>query len=171
LKLGKVGYHPATADLDNVYLIVSIEHSDAGKDMNKNAEQLIQLMAETRVNDSIPNKVEQQNPLADSLPLALPELHYYKIQELDVKPEMVGEINTRPAQLAVYKQSGEIKIQIWIDEQGNVIKSEILNSNLPQAFIDYTLASFNQSKFTAGIKDGMPVRSVAKVVVQYATTE
>lgn len=103
-------------------------------------------------------------------PLPVPEPKYYALKELDSKPVMIGIIETRPPELESYHQGGEIKIQIWIDEEGNVVKSEVLNSDLPQAFIDYTIASFSQAKFEAGIKEGVPVRSVAKVVVQYVAT-
>jgi hypothetical protein len=101
----------------------------------------------------------------------IPEPKYYTIKELDHPPKMTSEIDTRPEELAQYNEGGEIKVQIWIDEEGNVIKSETVNSNLPQAFIDYTLESFNQAKFLPGIKDGVPVRAIAKVVVQYAAIE
>lgn len=154
------------------YLNVSIEQFDSLQDINKiNSESVMRHGEETSANNSIAQQAKQENQPTDSLPILPPELHYYRIKDLEVKPEMIGEINTRPSQLATYKQGGEIKIQIWIDEQGNIVRTELLNSNLPQAFIDYTIASFNQSKFTAGIKDGMPVRSVAKVVVQYGATE
>ena len=100
--------------------------------------------------------------------LIYPEPKFYTIKELDHPPKMMGEIDSRPAELAQYHEGGEIKIQIWIDEDGNVMKSEIVESNLSKAFNDNTLASFNKAKFSPGIKDGIPVRSVAKIVVQYS---
>lgn len=103
-----------------------------------------------------------------SLPFISPEHRYYAVKELDHPPAMVGEIDTQPLELSQFEQGGEIKIQLWIDEKGNVVQSEILDSNLPQPFKDYTTTSFKQAKFAPGIKDGVPVKTLAKIVVQFA---
>jgi hypothetical protein len=172
LKLSESGSQQAKPRLKAVYFDVYIEQSNTlvAADKVTVQQQFIPQSTEASLSNDLPEEVQRKSSPNNQLSLMPAELHYYKIKELDVKPEMISEINTKPAELASHKQGGEIKIQIWIDERGNVVKSEMLSSNLPQAFIDYTIANFNQSKFTAGIKDGVPVRSVAKVVVQFAAT-
>lgn len=172
LKLSVTGSNFSEANANNIALSVQLKQTNVpninseitsgSSDANKSDIN--------QVEDVPDNATPQVDPL-DHTAFFNPEPKYYSLKELDHRPVMVSEIDTRPSQLAQYNQGGEIKIQIWIDEDGNVVKSQVVNSTLPQAFIDYTIASFSQAKFNAGIKDGVPVRSVAKVVVQYAATD
>lgn len=151
-------------------LKLSIETNISSQIEKKTFQSSVPLNIQSNNVSTIPDDVQsQQESKLKPQSYLHQEPYHYSIKELDERPEMIGEINTRPAELAQYQEGGEIKIQIWIDETGNVIKSEVINSNLTKPFIEYTIKSFNQSKFTPGIKDGSPVRSVAKVVVQYSS--
>jgi hypothetical protein len=172
LKSSEFGGKQPNSQLNDVRLNVYFDNHDPAPAIDKlTIESLIPHQVVANISDDVSKPIQHEIGSNGDDSLLQATAHYYKIKELDVKPEMIGEINTKPTELASYKQGGEVKIQIWIDEQGNVIKSEVLDSDLPEAFTNYTIASFNQAKFTAGIKEGVPVKAIAKVVVQYTAID
>lgn len=96
-----------------------------------------------------------------------PPIIYYKLSELDQKPSLIGEIDNNPIELRKYSVGGHITIRLWINEDGNVIKTEIIKSELPEEFNKSALNTFQQAKFLPGLKNNRPVKSVAKVMIQY----
>lgn len=101
----------------------------------------------------------------------IPEVKYYKLSELDQKPVATNNIDTNPIELRQYAQGGELTIELWISEFGIIEKAEIVKSDLPSEFNDYALSSFKNAKFLPGIKDGEPVKSVAKLTMQFRATD
>lgn len=97
----------------------------------------------------------------------LPAPPYYTLAELDQAPSILENVSTNPPELLAYPQVGELTIRLWIDEKGVVVKTEIVKSELPEAFDKSALKRFLDAKFSPGIKANLPVRSVAKVVVRY----
>lgn len=108
-----------------------------------------------------------QADLSDKLQV-LPDPPYYTLAELDQVPNILEDVSTNPPELLGYTQVGELTIRLWIDEKGVVVKTEIVKSELPEAFDKSALNRFLNAKFSPGIKANLPVRSVAKVVVRYA---
>lgn len=164
------GIRPDTSIQTNAIFTVLINTPEVKIPIAGQMSPPAQSKTEEKVADKVIPHATVSGDNSNQIHFPLPEPKYYALKELDSKPVMIGIIDTRPPELESYHQGGEIKIQIWIDEEGNVVKSQVVDSNLPQAFIDYTIASFSQARFKAGIKEGVPVRSVAKVVVQYAAT-
>ncbi|HSH54557.1 MAG TPA: energy transducer TonB [Methylotenera sp.] len=136
--------------------------------------------------DSIPNsrddikqsihEVESKKSIAetnvvDQSTALIPQPKYYTLAELDQKPTIVKNIDTNPLELRQYSKGGYVKVRLWIDEQGNVVNAELVDSDLPEQFSKYSLQSFLSAKFTPGIKSDLPVRSVAKIVVKFSAID
>lgn len=97
----------------------------------------------------------------------MPREIYYLLSELEQPPQILKDIDQNPTGLSTYSQGGRVILQIWIDENGNVVNQELVETMLPSAFVDSAIKSFAQAKFIAGVKDGRPVRSTMKVVINY----
>ena len=120
--------------------------------------------------DEFKKSVTEINGVNQSAAL-IPQPKYYTLAELDQKPTIVKNIDTNPSELRQYSTGGYVKVRLWIDEQGNVVNAELVDSDLPEQFSKYSLQSFLSAKFTPGIKSDLPVRSVAKVVVQFSAID
>lgn len=92
---------------------------------------------------------------------------YFVLNELEEAPRILEDIDQNPANLETYAQGGRVVLQLWIDEQGNVVDQELVESMLPSAFVNSAMESFAQAKFIAGVKYGRPVKSTVKVVINY----
>jgi hypothetical protein len=111
------------------------------------------------------NEPPPKTDTTNFIPVA--DVEYFTLAELEQPPQIVQEIDTNPAGLDSYKQGGVVKLRLWIDEQGNVVDLKLVESLLPEAFIENAMESFRVAKFTAGIKSGHAVKSVVTVVVNY----
>lgn len=98
----------------------------------------------------------------------LPISPYYTIKELDQVPSILKNVDSDPPELLQFPQGGELTIRIWIDDKGSVIKTEIVKSELPEEFNKSALKRFLEAKFTPGIKNNIPVKTVAKITIKYA---
>ena len=101
-----------------------------------------------------------------TVPLSQPK--YYSFKELDQAPQIIEDIDQNPAELLSSKQGGSLTLQLKIDEVGNVIEVNVLESNLPAEFTESATHSFMQKKFSPGLKGGMSVNSKLVIVVNYS---
>lgn len=92
---------------------------------------------------------------------------YFKLDELEEHPRILEDIEQNPAELKPYAHSGRVVLQLWIDEHGSVVNQKLVETFLPAVFVDNAMKSFAQAKFIAGVKDGRPVKSTVKVVINY----
>ncbi len=111
-------------------------------------------------------KMEESHPILD-----VPEPLYYTIKELEHAPVILKNVDNDPPELLQFIQGGELTIQIWIDENGDVVNTEIVKSNLPEEFNKSAITNFSAAKFSPGIKNNIPVKTVAKITVRYAPKE
>lgn len=107
-----------------------------------------------------------ENKLVENKPLGLPD-KFYSLKEIDHPPQIIKDIETDPPELTHFPQGGRLACRLWLDEKGNVIEVSIIESQLPKEFAEYALNSFRLAKFTPGIKNASPVKTVFKVVVNY----
>lgn len=143
--------------------------SDSGVTSEENAERSTYQVSkdgggieDVRKNAVAESRLDGESP-------TMPEPKYYTLAELDQAPVILQNINTNPPELLKYPQGGQLTVRLWIDEGGNVVKAELVTSQLPSQFSESALESFLHAKFSAGIKANLPVRSVANVVVRYAS--
>lgn len=98
---------------------------------------------------------------------AIPQETYFLLSELEEPPRILNDIDQNPANLEAYAQGGRVVLQLWIDEQGNVVDQELVETMLSSVFVDNAMKNFAQAKFIAGIKYGRPVKSKVKVIINY----
>ena len=150
----------ATASVND--LESDIKESIANEEVEENAVDLEQPTTEV-----IPSAVKPNEDLT-TLSLAVPEPIYYGFTELDQIPTVLENIEGDPAELVDYPQGGILKIQLWVDEFGSVLNAEVVESDLPVEFSKVAAQAFLKVKFSPGLKNNVPVRSVTKIVVHYA---
>lgn len=138
--------------------------------LKSNAEEPIaNEEAAERVVDTVqPSSEVEVNDHITTLPLTVPEPIYYGFNELDQIPTVLENIEGDSPELVNYPQGGTLKIQLLVDEFGRVINAEVVESELPAQFSKVAVQAFLQVKFTPGLKNNVPVRSMAKIVVHYA---
>lgn len=93
-------------------------------------------------------------------------------EKLDKYPEPVGGIETMIKNV-VYPQTakdqgiqGKVMVKTIIDENGNVVETEILesvNADCDKAAMD----AIKKTKFTPGIKDNKPVKAEVTIPVMF----
>lgn len=135
----------------------NIEQPIANEQAAESAVDLVQPTSEVKPNDDL-----------TTLSLAVPEPIYYGFNELDQMPTVLENIEGDPAELVDYPQGGTLKIQLWVDELGHVINAEVVESDLPAEFSKVAAQAFLQVKFSPGLKNNVPVKSITKIVVRYA---
>lgn len=140
------------------------------KDLKKSTDTLSSDQQKPlKENNVLINKIETSN-VDKEVSLAPPAI-YYKTSELDQKPELIGEIDNNPIELRKYPQGGQVTIRLWLSEDGEVVESEIVKTELPEEFNKSALKSFENARFVPGIKESRPVKSVVKIMVQYGIIE
>lgn len=138
--------------------------------LKSNAEEPIknEEAAERAVDIVQPSSEVEINDHITTLPLTVPEPIYYRFNELDQIPTVLENINGDSPELVDYPQGGTLKIQLLVDEFGRVLNAEVVESGLPAQFSKVAVQAFLQVKFTPGLKNNVPVRAMAKIVVHYA---
>ena len=134
-----------------------IKQPIANEEVEESAADLEQPPSEVKPNDDL-----------TTLSLAVPEPIYYGFNELDQIPTVLENIEGDPAELVDYPQGGTLKIQLWVDEFGSVLNAEVVESDLPTEFSKVAAQAFLKVKFSPGLKNNVPVRSITKIIVHYA---
>lgn len=123
----------------------------------KSAVDLVQPSSEVKTSDDL-----------TTLSLTVPEPIYYGFNDLDHIPIILENIESDPAELVDYPQGGTLKLQLWVNEFGHVLNAEVVESDLPAEFSKVAAQAFLKVKFSPGLKNNVPVKSIAKIVVHYA---
>lgn len=94
---------------------------------------------------------------------------YLPVSELDVIPVIRRDINIDPDEMSSLPgNGGKVVIGLWIDESGQVVKSELMETELPAGYGEIAAQAFLQAEFQPGIKNGSAVKSRVKVVFVYS---
>lgn len=115
----------------------------------------------TKITQRVKNKED------DLTFLPLDEPRYYTFQELDSKPLVLKDIDTNPNELSKHLEGGNLTLQLWVDETGNVIRVKVLQTDLPVEFSNDATLNFLKLKFSPGLKNSQHVRSTVKITVKY----
>lgn len=116
----------------------------------------------TRTNSS-------EKPTLSLVPL--PEAKYYTLNDLNQAPKILEDINLNPPELLNFSQGVSLSIVLWIDEDGNVIKAESMETELPKEFIQSTISAFLKAKFLPGLKNNIPVKTTINISVNYSSLD
>lgn len=92
---------------------------------------------------------------------------YYSLSELDQLPETQTDIDIESLNLLKFAQGGKLELRLWVNEQGQVVNVEVIQSEMPSAFVDNAIKLFLQAQFSIGMVNNNPVKFVSKVVIRY----
>ena len=92
---------------------------------------------------------------------------YYSLSELDQLPETQTDIDIESLNLLKFAQGGKLELRLWVNEQGQVVNVEVIQSEMPSAFVDSAIKLFLQAQFSLGMVNNNPVKFVSKVVIRY----
>ena len=92
---------------------------------------------------------------------------YYSLSELDQLPEAQTDIDIESLNLLKFAQGGKLELRLWVNEQGQVVNVEVIQSEMPSAFVDSAIKLFLQAQFSLGMVNNNPVKFVSKVVIRY----
>jgi TonB family protein len=102
-------------------------------------------------------------------PQVLPK--FYKARELDVLPKPVGEVPLQyPSTISDVLRSGTVRMEIFIDDDGEVLSLNVIGATLPGVFDQAAMDAFKHQLFEPGLIDGKPVKSHIKLTVGFGKT-
>jgi len=98
--------------------------------------------------------------------------HYYKTNELDVKPGIMVHVEPRyPLRAAQDAVSGRVVAQLFLREDGTVEQVSIVRAE-PAGYFEYSVeAAFGAARFTPGMKDGQAVKVQMALEVSFGDGE
>lgn len=97
-----------------------------------------------------------------SLP-APPAPRFLGMDELDVAPEIRGDLNLAPPLLGTLPDSAHAVLVLFIDSAGQVETIELEASTLPATYVETTIAAFRNAAFKPGERAGRPVNSRIRI--------
>lgn len=118
-----------------------------------------------------PREALPESPAPELLP-ALPLLDfYYTSREVDEPAKAMGDaLLVYPPEALKLRVSGEVKIRLFIDEFGALVRSEVIEAAPPGIFEEAALQALGGMKFSPARKDDQPVRSQRTVQITFDPT-
>ena len=95
------------------------------------------------------------------------ETHYFTTKELTTKPYPLSEIEFGSTEADAALAVGKLIISLWINELGDVTKTTLEHSELPEVVAKAAIKAFEKTHFKPGELDGQPVATVMKIEVIY----
>lgn len=124
------------------------------------------------------DNLQQPPGLKATAPSSAPKIilgdpeRYYEYSELDTPPQPESLIN--PEYPLTAKESGvtgELKLALWIDQNGMLIKTEIIKSVPAGVFDETTLKAFDSVHFIPGYIAGRAVKSRVEITIKFKAQE
>jgi hypothetical protein len=110
----------------------------------------------------------QSEPVANSAlsVIAMPEVHYFHLQELTDKPQVVHDVFPDLVLILPDMEPQPAQLRLFINETGDVDKVEIEEApRLSSQARDFLISAFTTVKFQPGRIGDMPVKSQLKIEV------
>lgn len=99
-------------------------------------------------------------------PQLLPK--FYRARELDVLPKPVGEVPLQyPSTINDILKSGTVRLEIFIDENGEVLSLNLIEATPPGVFDQAAIDAFKNQLFEPGFINGKAVKSHIKMTVGF----
>lgn len=109
--------------------------------------------------------------LGGLLPLNAPA-RYYLPYELDVRPQIRTRVEPAyPRGAAVEGITAAFTARVFIDEEGRVERVLAPDKSVADPFAASVIAAFRAARYTPGIKDGKPVKSLLLIEVNFEAFE
>lgn len=102
----------------------------------------------------------------------LPRPHYFLTRELDVRPGIMTRTEPEYPEAAVRRfLSGRVVVRLYLDEDGEVEKVDVVNAEPPGYFEDAAVRAFLASRFSPGMKNGRPVKVQMTLEVNFDSAD
>lgn len=102
------------------------------------------------------------------IPPTFDESAYYRASQLTVRPSAAEYIAVPYPKEAAQGGTLRITLAIFIDEDGNVVRTEVRGQRLPAVFEDAALTEFGRARFNPGRIGDKAVKSRMLVEVEFA---
>jgi TonB family protein len=92
---------------------------------------------------------------------------YYPASQLDERPRIMADVDPefpRGAQAS----AGRVVLRLYIGEHGEVERVAVVEPEPPDAFGKSALDAFAAARFTPGVRNGVPVRSLMTIEVLFS---
>ncbi|HEV8645721.1 MAG TPA: TonB family protein [Burkholderiales bacterium] len=116
----------------------------------------------------VPRDILPDTPTHEVRP-ALPLLdYYYSSREVDEPAKAVGDaLLVYPHEALQLRVSGEVKLRLFIDEFGSLVRSEVVSADPPGIFEEAALQALNGMRFSPARKGEQTVRSQRTVQITF----
>lgn len=115
-----------------------------------------------------PSSAQGITPGLTTSKLVLPD-SYYEVSELDTVPASQQAIEPQYPTTALASQiSGEVQLEMLVDERGAIESLLVLESSPPGIFDQAAIDAFQDKKFEPGLRNGRPVKSRLKIMVHFS---
>ena len=116
----------------------------------------------------VPSDFSPDTPSAADRP-ALPLLdYYYTTREVDSPASAVGDaLLVYPREALQLRVSGEVKLRLFIDESGQLVRSEVVSAEPPGIFEEAAAQAVKTMRFSPARKADRPVRSQRTVLITF----
>lgn len=102
----------------------------------------------------------------------LPAPHYYLTRELDVRPGIMTRTEPEFPEAAARRfLSGRVVVRLYIGEDGEVEKVDVVAAEPPGYFEDAAVRAFLASRFSPGMKNGRPVKVQMTLEVNFDSAD
>lgn len=97
---------------------------------------------------------------------------YYLTNELDTRPQIRTRVDpVYPKAAAEQGITAAFTLRVFIDEQGRVENVVVPGKNAADPFVAAVVAAFGSASYTPGLKDGVPVKSLLLIEVNFETLD
>ena len=173
---GAAPSHPATLAMTARIIDAATTQARAEAQGTTLAAQQAPVLSEPRLLSSSPVATADQPasttvpPAASAAPAApnLPQLEAPRaaVDESSLPPRPLGEIVPAYPDAAGGKR-GHVLLQLSIDDQGRVVRADVLEATPPGYFEDSARTAFLAARFQPALHNGAPVRSQVTIQVDY----
>ena len=122
----------------------------------------------SKLSPETPDDALPDTRLVEARP-ALPLLdYYYSSREVDEPAKAVGDaLLTYPREALKLRVSGEVKLRLFIDEFGTLVRSEVVSAEPPGIFEEAALQALTGMRFSPARKGERAVRSQRSVQITF----
>ena len=100
--------------------------------------------------------------------LDFPFDRYFAAKELDVRASQINDVQLiYPKQAYEMRIAGKVKLRIFINEQGGIDMTSILEATPPGVFEEAAFAAAQALQFTPALKNGREVKSQKTIEVVF----
>lgn len=106
----------------------------------------------------------------DSQGSPLPAQRYYRVNELDIKPQIRVSVDPEFPLTVNPGTRGTVVLLLFLDQEGQVEAVKSIRSTPPGIFDEAAIQAFRQARYTPGIREGKPVNVQLAIEVEFESS-